>query len=38
MTTRLGPMAPRCSQTEDDPGPPLKVNVIGRREPPPSFV
>ncbi len=27
-----GPNAPRCSQTADDPGPPLNRNVIGLRE------
>jgi hypothetical protein len=30
VTTRLGPNAPMCSQTEADPGPPLKRKVIGR--------
>src|SRR5450755_3345295 len=30
--TRRGPSAPRCSQTDDDPGPPLKQNVIGRED------
>lgn len=29
--TRLGPIAPRCSHTDDDPGPPLNENVSGRR-------
>ena len=29
--TRLGPSVPRCSQTDDDPGPPLKAYVMGRR-------
>jgi len=28
--TRFGPNAPRCSQTEDDPGPPLNENIKGR--------
>jgi len=28
--TRRGPSAPRCSQTDDEPGPPLKQNVTGR--------
>src|SRR5262245_43794478 len=30
MNARFGPQAPRCSQTDDDPGPPLKQNVTGR--------
>lgn len=30
MTTFRRPTAPRCSQTEDEPGPPLKTKVIGR--------
>gem|GEM_PF-3686107 len=29
-TTRRGPISPRCSQTELEPGPPLKANVTGR--------
>src|SRR5262245_48638102 len=29
-TTRRGPSSPRCSQTLDDPGPPLKAKVTGR--------
>jgi hypothetical protein len=29
-TTRFGPSSPRCSQTLDEPGPPLKANVTGR--------
>ncbi len=29
VTTRLGPKAPMCSQTVDDPGPPLYRKVIG---------
>src|SRR5271157_5231139 len=28
--TRLGPSNPICSQTDDEPGPPLNENVIGR--------
>src|SRR5689334_15938104 len=28
--TRIGPAAPRWSQTDAAPGPPLKTNVIGR--------
>src|SRR5581483_7864072 len=28
--TRFGPIAPRCSHTDDDPGPPLNENVSGR--------
>src|SRR5437773_8602369 len=28
--TFLGPNAPRCSQTVDEPGPPLKTKVMGR--------
>ena len=28
--TRRGPSAPRCSQTEAEPGPPLKQKVTGR--------
>jgi len=27
--TRLGPSAPRCSHTDDEPGPPLKHIVTG---------
>ena len=30
--TRLGPKQPRCSQTEEEPGPPLKLKVTGRVE------
>ncbi len=30
MATRRGPNVPRCSHTDDDPGPPLKTNVMGR--------
>ena len=30
--TRLGPSAPMCSQTDEEPGPPLKENVSGRRD------
>ena len=30
--TRRGPSAPRCSQTDDEPGPPLKQNVTGRAD------
>ena len=30
MSARQGPMAPRLSQAEDAPGPPLKMKVIGR--------
>ena len=30
ITTRRGPNSPMCSQTEDDPGPPLKAKVTGR--------
>ncbi len=30
ILTRFGPKAPRCSHTEDEPGPPLKQNVMGR--------
>ena len=29
-TTRLGPSAPRCSHTDDEPGPPLKAKHNGR--------
>ena len=29
-TTRLGPRAPRCSQIEAEPGPPLKAKHTGR--------
>ena len=29
-TTRLGPSAPRCSQIEAEPGPPLKAKQTGR--------
>src|ERR1041385_1235007 len=32
--TRRGPSAPRCSQTDAEPGPPLKENIRGR--PPPA--
>src|SRR5687767_9246799 len=28
--TRFGPTAPRCSQTDDDPGPPLNTKHTGR--------
>ncbi len=28
--TRRGPRAPICSQTDDEPGPPLKLNRSGR--------
>ena len=31
-TTRRGPRTPRCSQTDDEPGPPLNENVSGRFE------
>ena len=27
--TRLGPIAPRCSHTEEEPGPPLNENISG---------
>ena len=30
VATRCGPRIPRCSQTLLDPGPPLKLKVIGR--------
>src|SRR5271166_4597874 len=30
MTTRFGPSAPRCSQIEEEPGPPLKTKQTGR--------
>src|SRR5262245_5553393 len=30
MTTRLGPSAPMCSHTDDEPGPPLYAKVIDR--------
>ena len=30
MLARRGPSAPRCSHTEEEPGPPLKQNVTGR--------
>ena len=30
IATRLGPSAPRCSQTDDEPGPPLNEIVSGR--------
>ena len=30
MSTRRGPMTPRCSHTLEDPGPPLKAKVTGR--------
>src|SRR5579875_499906 len=30
MSTRRGPSRPRCSQTLDEPGPPLNANVTGR--------
>ena len=30
VTTRFGPNAPMCSQTVDEPGPPLNRNMIGR--------
>jgi len=30
MSTRRGPSTPRWSQTEDEPGPPLKEKVSGR--------
>src|SRR5580658_1200882 len=30
ITTRLGPSAPRCSQIDADPGPPLKAKQTGR--------
>src|SRR5579875_2991975 len=30
IATLRGPRAPRCSQTEDEPGPPLKLNTKGR--------
>src|SRR5262245_16960118 len=30
ISTRRGPSSPRCSQTLDDPGPPLNANVTGR--------
>ena len=30
MATRFGPSAPRCSQIEDEPGPPLKTKHTGR--------
>ena len=30
ITTRLGPSAPRCSQIDADPGPPLKTKHTGR--------
>ena len=36
MRTRLGPMAPRCSQTEAEPGPPLNEKVSGRLSAPPA--
>lgn len=29
-TTRLGPSAPRCSQIDAEPGPPLKAKHTGR--------
>src|SRR5690606_38020482 len=29
-TTRRGPSTPRCSQTDEEPGPPLKEKVTGR--------
>src|ERR1700690_3471531 len=29
-TTRRGPSSPRCSHTEEEPGPPLKEKVMGR--------
>ena len=29
-TTRFGPSAPRCSHTDDEPGPPLKAKHTGR--------
>ncbi len=29
-TMRLGPSAPRCSHTDDEPGPPLKAKHSGR--------
>src|SRR5437773_8722729 len=30
MATRFGPSAPRCSQIEEEPGPPLKTKHTGR--------
>ena len=30
ILTRRGPRAPRCSHTEEEPGPPLKQKVTGR--------
>ena len=30
ISTRRGPRAPKCSHTEEDPGPPLKEKVSGR--------
>src|SRR5947207_13714059 len=30
MTTRFGPRAPRCSQIDDEPGPPLNTKHTGR--------
>src|SRR6185312_16253208 len=38
--TRLGPKAPRCNHTVDDPGPPLNTKVMGRLagSPAPSLV
>ncbi len=36
VTTRRGPRAPMCSQTDEEPGPPLNANVIGRRAAPPA--
>src|ERR1041385_3787477 len=35
--TRRGPSAPRCSQTDAEPGPPLKENIRGRRPPARGF-
>ena len=31
IRTRFGPTAPRCSHTDEEPGPPLNENVSGRR-------
>ena len=33
--TRFGPSAPRCSHTDDEPGPPLNENISGRASGPP---
>src|SRR3990172_2352765 len=40
INTRRGPKTPRCSQTEEEPGPPLNENVRGRLDESltPSFV